>query len=128
MVLRLSQFSSLAVMEDLDVVDYSSDRLESSDIWDVPGGGLEAQGVDIPRLGPEDLVSASLGPSRLEVVTSPSDFLILSPVEQVPVDTQADSFSYMLADLLDSPRWWEVGVCFSSPEFQGGFEPVKGFE
>ena len=68
-------------MEDLDVVDYSSDRLESSDIWDVPGGGLEEQGVDIPRLVLEDLISASLGPSRLEVVTSPSDFLILSPVE-----------------------------------------------
>ena len=112
-------------MEDLDIVDYSSDRLESSDIWDVPCGGLEAQGVDIPRLGPEDLVSASLGPSRLEVVTSPSDFLILSPVEQVPVVSQVDSFSYLPEDLLDSPRWWEVGGCFLSPVSQGGFKYLK---
>ena len=28
----------LGIMEDLDVVDYSSDRMESSDIWEVPGG------------------------------------------------------------------------------------------
>ena len=34
----------------------------------------------------------------------------------------------MPEDLLDSPRWWEVGVCFSSPVFQGGFEHSKGFE
>ena len=45
------QFSSLALMEDLEELDYSSDRLESSDIWEVPGGGLMEQLVDIPRLG-----------------------------------------------------------------------------
>ena len=120
--------SLLAAMADLDEVDYSSDRLESSDIWDVPSGGLEALGVEIPRLGLENHVSANLGSSRLEVVTSPSDFLILSPVEQVPVETQADTLSYLPAVLLDSLRWQEVGVYFSSPKFQGGFEPVKGFE
>ena len=119
-------------MEDLEVVDYSSDRLESSDIWGVPGGGLLEQGVDIPRLGPEDHVSANLGPLNLESVTSPSDFLI-SPVEQYPVDTQGDSFSYLPNDLLDSPSWQEVRVFpnilgFSLPVFQEGFGPVEGFD
>ena len=68
-------------MEDLDAVDYSSDRLESSDIWDVPGGGMMEQGVDIPIMGQEDLESACLVPLRLEDITSPPDFLVFSPVE-----------------------------------------------
>ena len=42
---------SLSVMEDLEVVDYSSDRLESTDIWAVPGGGSLENMVEIPRLG-----------------------------------------------------------------------------
>ena len=83
--MRLSRFSSLAVMEDIDVVDYSSDRLESSYIWEVPGGGLGAQGVVFPRLRQEEHVSARLGPLNLAEVTSPSEFLNLSPVEQVSV-------------------------------------------
>ena len=41
----------LGLMEELDVVDYSSDRLESSDIWEVPGGSFLEQLVDIPRPG-----------------------------------------------------------------------------
>ena len=74
-------------MEDVDVVDYSSDRLESSDIWAMPGGGLRSPGVDIPRLGQEDHVPARAEPLSLENVTSPLDFLIFSPVEQAPVDS-----------------------------------------
>ena len=42
---------SLSVMEDLEVVDYSSDRLESTNIWTVPGGGSLENMVEIPRLG-----------------------------------------------------------------------------
>ena len=121
-------------MEDLDAVDYSSDRLESSDIWDVPGGGLMEQGVDIPRMGQEDLESTCLVPLRLEDVTSPPDFLVFSSVEQFPVESHADSFSQLPADLLGSPSWREAGVFFSrnlgfsTPGFQGGFEVVEGFE
>ena len=67
-------------MEDLDAVDYSSDRLESYDIWDVPGGGVMEQVVDIPRLSQEVLDSASFMPLGLESVTSLSDFLVFSSV------------------------------------------------
>ena len=90
------------------------------------------QDVESPRLGPKDHVSANLGPLHLEVVTTPSYFLV-SPVEQFPVDTQGDSFSYLPNDLLDSPSWQEVGVFpsilgFPFPVFQEGFGPAKGFE
>ena len=119
-------------MEDLDVVDYSSDRLESSDIWEVPGGGLLEKEVDLPRLGPEEYVSAKSGSLNLEVVTSPSGFII-SPRDQFPVDNQGDSFSYLPSDLLDSPCWREVGLSPSNlgvslPVFPEGFGAVEGFE
>ena len=121
-------------MEDLDIVDYSSDRLESSDIWDVPGGGMMEQGVDIPRMGQEVLDSASWVPLRLEDVTSPSEFLVSSSVEQLPVEPHVDSFTHLPVDLLGSPSWRDAGVFFSNnlgfsaPDFHGGFEAVEGLE
>ena len=87
-------------MEYLDVVDYSSDRLESSDIWDVPGGGVMEQVANIPRLSQEVLYSASFVLSGLEDVTSPSKFLVFSPVEQLPVDPHVDSSSHLFDDVL----------------------------
>ena len=42
----------MAAFEDLEAVDYSSDRLESTDIWGMPGGGLMEQDGVSPRLGP----------------------------------------------------------------------------
>ena len=87
-------------MEDLDAVDYSSDRLESSDIWDVPGGGVMEQVVDIPRLSQEVLDSASFMSLGLEGITSPSDFLVFSPVVQLPVDPHVDPSSHLPDDLL----------------------------
>ena len=68
-------------MEDLEVVDYSSDRLESSDIWEVPGGGSMELLVGFPRPGQDELAPASLKPLGLEDVTSPSEFLVFSSVE-----------------------------------------------
>ena len=63
-------------MEDFEVVDYSSDPLESNDIWGVPGGGFLEQEVVFPRLGPDALALAKSGPLDLEAVTFPSDFIV----------------------------------------------------
>ena len=82
--------SFLSLMEDLEELDYSSDRLESSDIWEVPGGGMMEQLVDIPRLGQDVVGSASLVTLGLETVSSPSDFLVFSP-ELLTAVTQEES-------------------------------------
>ena len=119
-------------MEDLDAVDYSSDRLESSDIWDVPGGGVMEQVVDIPRLSQEVLDSASFMPLGLESIMSLSDFLVFSPVVQLPVEPHVDPSSHLPDDLLGNSSWKEVGAPFSrnlgfpASVFQVGFEAVKG--
>ena len=119
-------------MEDLDVVDYSSDRLESSDIWDVPGGGGMEQVADIPRLSQEVLDSASFMPLGLEGVTSPSGFLVFSPVVQLSVDPHVDPSSHLPVDLLGNSSWKEAraplsgNLGFPVSVFQVGFEAVKG--
>ena len=114
------------------MVDYSSDRLESSDIWDVPSGGVMEQVVDIPRLGQKVLESASFMPLGLEGVTSPFDFLVFSPMVQLPVEPQVDPSSHLPDDLLGNSSWKEAGAPFSwnlgfpVSVFQVGFEAVKG--
>lgn len=42
-------------MEDQEVIDYSSDRMEGVDIWEVLGGKVFEDLVDFPMLGPEML-------------------------------------------------------------------------
>ena len=73
-------------MEDFEVVDYSSDPLESTDIWGVPGGGFLEQEVDIPRLGPDAHALDKSGLLDLEAVTYPSDFIV------TPGDQFTDAF------------------------------------
>ena len=69
-------------MEDLDLVDYSSDRLESTGIWEVPGGGFLEQLVEIPRLGKEDMdpVNKPLG---LDNFSLPAEYHVSSSVAPV---------------------------------------------
>ena len=75
--------ATVLIMEDMEVVDYSSDRLESTDIWEVPGGGFLEHLVEIPRLGMEEQVPVNK-PLGLEDFSSPSAFLVSSPVAHVP--------------------------------------------
>ena len=116
----------------MDEVDYSSDRLERSDIWEVPSGGMIERRVDIPRLGQEEHDLASFLPLRLEDVTSSSKFLVFSPVEQLPVDYKIDSLSHLPEDFLGSQSWREAGSFFPrNPGFPatdilGELEVVKG--
>ena len=93
-------------MEDLEELDYSSDRLESFDIWEVSGGGMMEQLVDIPRLGQDMVGSASLVPLGLEAITSPSDFLVLSPKLLTTV-TQEEYFTQWSEAWLGSSNWRE---------------------
>ena len=130
-VLRLSRLNFLAVMEDLEVVDYSSDRLESSDIWEVPGGGMMEQLVDIPILGQDVVGSESMVIVGLETVSSPSDFLVLS-LDLLTAVTQEESTIQRSDVWLGSSNWRESGI-FPSwfPDFQAavsqvGFGAVKG--
>ena len=118
-------------MEDMEELDYSSDRLESSDIWEVPGGGMMEQLVDIPSLGQDVVGSASLVTLGLETVSSSSDFLVFSP-ELLTAVSQEESFTQRSEVWLGSSNWREAGI-FSSriPEFQAavsqeGFGAVKG--
>ena len=70
-------------MEDHEAVDYSSDRLESNDIWAVTGGGSLELLVETPRLGLGDQgpIDKLLG---LADFPSPPVFPVSSPVTQVP--------------------------------------------
>ena len=92
------------------MVDYSSDKLESSDIWKMPGGWFLEQLVDFPRLG-QNFVGAQ-GFMEVEAVTSPSDFLVLLP-ELLTVDPQVEYFSQRLDFLLGSSSWREKGAFFT---------------
>ena len=99
-------------MEDLEELDYSSDRLESSDIWEVPGGGMMEQLVDIPRLGQDVVGLASLLTLGLETVSSSSDFLVLSP-DLLTAVTQEKTLFQRSEVRLGSSNWKETGF-FSS--------------
>ena len=110
------------------MVDYSSDRLESSDIWDVPGGSFLEQWVAFPRPG-QDLVGSGVF-MDVEAVTSPSDFLILSP-EHLVADPLVKSFSQRLEVLVGSSNRRDTGL-FSNQKlgsqasaFLDGFEVLK---
>lgn len=66
-------------MEGVDRVDYSSDQLEGSDIWEMPGGRYLEQLVDLPPMGTVDLSPGGFESEQQGVAFSPSDFLSLSP-------------------------------------------------
>ena len=70
----------MPIMEEQEDVDYSSDRLESIDIWEVTGGGSLDHFVEIPRLGLDDQVPGKLLGSA--VALSPSFCPVSSPVAQ----------------------------------------------
>ena len=110
------------------MVDYSSDRLESSDIWEVPGGRCLEKLVDFPRLG-QDFVGAEVF-MEVEAVTSPSDFLVLLP-ELLTVSPLVKSFSQGPEVLLGSTSRRDLGlfsnwkIGFTASDFLDGFEVVK---
>ena len=95
-------------MEDQEV-DYSSDRMESADIWEVTGGGSLEHLVEIPRSGLDEQVPVNklLG---LEDIPSPSVFPVSSPVAQVPA--VAPYFQWH-EGFLGSSSWSDVGVSLS---------------
>ena len=88
------------------MVDYSSDRLESSDIWEMPGGSFLEQLVDFPRPG-QAFVGAEIF-MGMEAVTSPSDFLVFSP-ELLTADPLVKSFSQWPEVLLGSSSQRDSG-------------------
>ena len=87
-------------MEDLDLVDYSSDHLEAQEVWGMPAGGLLEALEDLPRLGPEGTGSTGLGMVRPVSDFSPSDFLTFSPHRSPPDD--AVVYNRLQVDLLGS--------------------------
>ena len=104
---------SLSVMEDLEVVDYSSDRLESTDIWVVPGGGSLENMVEIPRLGLDVQVPVNFTPLGLEDFSSPSAFLVSLPVDHVPAISLVDPYFQWSDGLLGPSSWSDEGVSLS---------------
>ena len=124
-------FTLPAVMEDLDLVDYSSDRLESSDIWEVPGGGLIEQMVDFPCLGQGVLGPACLEPVGLKDVSSPSALCARSASETVPV-SHVKSSAHQIDAVFESSRRRGEGdfiarfLGSSDSDNRGGFEVVEG--
>ena len=102
--------------------------MESTDIWEMPGGRFLEQLVDFPRPG-----QASVGAEgfmEVEAVMSPSDFLVLSP-ELLTTDPLVKSFSQRPEVLLGSTSRrdsglfsnWKTG--FPASDFLDGFEVVK---
>lgn len=85
-------------MEDQEGLDYSSDRLEGVDIWEVPGGKVYEDLVDISMLGPEMLHTAGLESVPSSSGFSPLDYII-SP-EQLPHDLQTALDGEQSVDLL----------------------------
>ena len=98
-------------MEDLELVDYSSDHLEAQDVWGVPAGGLREVLEDFPRLGPEGTGSAGFGLERPVSDFSPSDFLSFSPHRLSP--DESEGFNGPKVDLLGNSSWREAGAFFS---------------
>ena len=110
------------------MVDYSSDRLERYDIWEMPGGIFLEQLVDFPRPG-QDFVGDGVF-MEVEAVTSPSDFLVLS-LEHLVADPLVKYFSQRPEVLLGSSRRRDKGffsnrqLGFSASAFLDGLEVVK---
>ena len=119
-------------MEDLELVDYSSDHLEAQDVWGVPAGGLREVLEGFPRLGPEGTGTTGLGMERPVYDFSPSDFLAFSP-PRLPPD-EFEVFSGLKVDLIGSSSWKEAGdffsrnLGFSVSTLEEGFEVVEGFD
>ena len=109
-------------MEDQEV-DYSSDRMESTDIWEVTGGGSLEHLVEIPRLGLDEQVPVNK-PLGLEDFSSPFSFLVSSPVAHV---LAMESYFQWPDGVLGPSSWSDEGVSLSqnfglSPSsFQRGF-------
>ena len=97
--------SLLAEMEDLEMVDYSSDRMDSTDIWAAPGGSLIEQRVDFPRVGQE-----VWGPVRSETLGldegfSTSVLLACSPLAPVSTELLGEVFIQQ-PEVLSELSWW----------------------
>ena len=98
-------------MEDLEMVDYSSDHLEAQDVWGVPGGGIRELLEAIPGLRTVETGSTGYGLERPVTYFFPSDFFSFSPHRLSPGGSEG--FNERQADLLGISSWPEVGVFFS---------------
>jgi len=113
-------------------VDYSSDLMDSSDIWVTPGGSGQEMILDLPPLRNSSFPPVSIGSEQLEAF-SPSDLLSFSPLEnsdEVPQVPQAESIDNPPAVLSACPVG-VVTVCKEGPKVSGGeegFEEVEGFD
>ena len=101
------------IMEDLDLVDYSSDRLESTDIWEVTGGGSLEHLVEIPRVGLAEQDPVNFKPLGLEEFSFPSSFFVSSPVAHVTAASLEDPYFQWTDGLLGPSSWSDEGVSLS---------------
>ena len=106
---------TMPLLEEPEAVDYSSDGLESIDIWAVTGGSSLDQIVDIPRLGIDgQVLGKHLGPTY---TLSPSSCPVSSPV----VHATAGSTSVQWNEgVVGASSWSAAGLTFpfSSPVVQ----------
>jgi len=119
-------------MEGGDPVDYTSDQMDSEDIWVTPGGcGMELF-LELPPMRNTSLPPVSFGSDQLEAF-SPSDLLSFSPNDtpaEVPQATLAESNDNPSAVPMDC-QGGVATVCKEGPRVSGegeGFEEVEGFD
>ena len=114
------------------MVDYSSDRMDSTDIWAAPGGDLIEQMVDFPRMGQEVWGPARSEPLGLDEVFSPSIFFASFPLAPVPAELHGEVIVQQPEVLLELSRWPEDGslllqnLGFPAFDQGGGSEAVEG--
>lgn len=132
MVVTVSLINCL--MEGVDRVDYSSDQIEGSDIWGMPGGGDLEQLADLPLMGTVDLSPGGFESKQQGVDFSPSNFLSLSPTRPFFDDPHTKNFGNLSVDLPGSSSWSESNLFLSQnleflvPRLHEGFEVIEGFE
>jgi len=119
-------------MEGGEPVDYTSDQVDSEDIW-VSSGGCEMElFLELPSMRNTSLPPVSFGSDQLETF-SPSDLLSFSPNDisaEVPQATLAEPNDNPSAVPLDC-RGGVASVCKDGPKVSGegeGFEVVEGFD
>ena len=114
------------------MVDYSSDRMDSTDIWAVPGGGLIKQRVDFPRVGQEVWGLARSEPLGLDEGFSPSFLSASSSLAPVSTELLGEVFIQQPEVLPELSRWPEDGslllrnLGFLAFDQGGGYEAMEG--
>ena len=117
-----------AVMEEMDAVDYSSDRLEGTDIWEVSGGVSLDLLADFPRAGLDGAVTECNKPLGLETVYSPSEFYVSPPVDHASVEFLVDPLQQRSEGLLGPSVCPDAGdlLGLSPSILQGGLVDEVG--